>query len=166
MKIILETDRCYLRELTIDDAEKFYELNSDDDVIKYTGDKAFSTISEAKLFLENYNQYQKHGLGRWAVIDKTTNDFLGWSGLKYSVDLDEVDIGFRFFKKHWNKGYATETAKACIIYGFEQFNLSKIVGRAMEDNIASVKVLENIGMAFVKKMEFELHPGVLYQIEK
>ncbi len=165
MKTILETDRCYLRQLSIDDAPFFFELNADPEVVKYTGDKAFGNLNEAKSFLANYNQYQLYGYGRWAVIDKQTGDFLGWCGLKYTAELNEVDLGFRFFKQYWNQGYATETAKACIDYGFNKLNLCQIVGRAMEANIGSVKVLEKAGMNFVGKFEFDLHDGVLYEIK-
>lgn len=166
MKKVIETNRLYLRELSVADDENFYLLNSDEDVIIYTGDKAFESINEAKSFLENYNPYQEYGYGRWAVIAKSNEEFLGWCGLKYSPEIDEVDIGFRFFKKHWNKGYATESAKVCIEYGFENLNLQTIVGRAMKDNVASIKVLEKLGMTFVGKFEFHLHDGVLYQIKK
>lgn len=166
MKKIIETNRLYLRELSVADTENFYLLNADEEVIKYTGDKAFDSINEAKSFLENYNPYQEYGYGRWAVIDKSNEEFLGWCGLKYSSEVDEVDIGFRFFKKHWNKGFATESAKACLDYGFEKLNLKTIVGRAMEANTASIKVLEKIGMTFVGKFEFHLHDGVLYKINK
>ncbi len=165
MKPIIETQRCYLRELSINDAQHFYDLNTDQEVVKYTGDKAFGTVSEAKSFLENYNQYELYGYGRWAVIAKSNNEFLGWCGLKYSPDLDEVDLGFRFFRKYWNQGYATETAKACIDYGLNDLQLTKIVGRAMELNVGSVKVLEKTGMTFIGKFDFDLHEGVLYQIE-
>ncbi|RKS02157.1 MULTISPECIES: GNAT family N-acetyltransferase [unclassified Flavobacterium] len=165
MKTILETNRCYLRELTVIDAQHFYDLNTDQEVIKYTGDKAFTNVTEAKSFLENYSQYELYGYGRWAVIVKSNNEFIGWCGLKYSPDLDEVDLGFRFFRKYWNQGYATETAKACIDYGFHHLQLTKIVGRAMELNVASVKVLEKTGMTFVGKFNFDLHEGVLYQIQ-
>ena len=166
MKKIIETNRLYLRELSVADAENFYLLNADEDVIKYTGDKAFESINEAKSFLENYNPYQEYGYGRWAVIAKSNEEFLGWCGLKYSPEIDEVDIGFRFFKRHWSKGYATESAKACIEYGFENLNLKTIVGRAMEANVASIKVLEKLGMSYVKHFTFHLHDGVLYQIKK
>lgn len=166
MKPIIETERCYLRALSVDDAQHFYDLNADEEVIKYTGDVAFQQVTEARSFLENYNQYKQYGYGRWAVIDKANGEFLGWCGLKFSPDLNETDLGFRFFRKYWNKGYATETAKACIEYGFNELQLTRIVGRAMEANIGSVKVLEKIGMQFVGKFEFHLHDGVLYQIEK
>ena len=166
MDCIIETNRCYLRELNSSDAENFFALNSDKKVIKYTGDKSFETIEAARDFLLKYNQYKEFGYGRWAVINKENNDFLGWCGLKFSADLKETDIGFRFFRKHWNKGYATETAKACLEYGFNTLKLEKIVGRAMEENIGSIKVLEKIGMQFVDIINFEEHKGVLFKIEK
>ena len=98
MKKILETNRLYLRELDISDAKDFFLLNQDPEVIKYTGDVAFDHITEAESFLQNYNPYELYGYGRWAVIRKEDEAFLGWCGLKYSTDLDEVDVGFRFYK--------------------------------------------------------------------
>ena len=166
IKPIIETQRCYLRELSVYDAQFFYDLNADSEVIKYTGDMPFNTLQEAESFLRNYNQYELYGFGRWAVINKTTGDFLGWCGLKYLPDQNEVDLGYRFFKKYWNQGFATETAKACIAYGFNDLNLAKIIGRAMEMNVGSIKVLEKAGLTFVDKYKFDLHDGVLYKIEK
>ena len=77
MKKIFETEKQILRELNTDDAKNFYELNLNPNVIKYTGDKAFKNESEAKNFLENYKDYKLNGYGRWAVIEKSTNKFLG-----------------------------------------------------------------------------------------
>ncbi|WP_428224684.1 GNAT family N-acetyltransferase [Flavobacterium sp.] len=166
MKKILETPRLYLRELKVTDAEDFFLLNQDPEVIRYTGDVAFNHISEAVSFLQNYNPYELYDYGRWAVIRKEDNAFLGWCGLKYSSDLDEVDVGFRFFKKYWNQGYATESAKASLHYGFETLHLNKIVGRAMKANSASIKVLEKIGMKYTGTFDFMKHEGVLYEIQK
>jgi len=167
MSQILETERLILRELNIDDAENFYKLNLNPNVTKYTGNSAFKDINEAKDFLENYQDYQLNGFGRWAVIDKSNNEFLGWCGLKYDKNLDETDIGFRFFEEYWNKGFATESAKACIDYGFENLNLKTIIGRAMKENIVSIKVLEKIGLNFEREFSFdETNKGVIYKIEK
>ncbi|WP_333853087.1 GNAT family N-acetyltransferase [Epilithonimonas sp.] len=167
MKEILKTERLLLRELNPDDAENFYKLNLNPNVIKYTGNSAFKDIDEAKEFLENYQDYKINGFGRWAVIEKSNNEFLGWCGLKYDKILDETDIGFRFFEEHWNKGFATESAKACIDFGFENLNLKSIVGRAMKENIASIKVLEKIGLKFEREFDFDKNnKGVIYKIEK
>ena len=165
-KFIFQTERLYLREFHPDDAFFFYTLNEDPEVLKYTGDAPFSSLQDARLFLEGYDQYQKYGLGRWAVIDKTSEEYLGWCGLKYSPELNETDLGFRFFRKYWGQGYATEAAQACIQHGFEQLQLEMIVGRAMSANIASVKVLEKAGMKFQRTMNFDGHDGVYYQITK
>ena len=164
MKKVLETERTYLRELTIADAESFYRLNLDKEVVQYTGDVAFESINHAKLFLENYDQYAKYGIGRWAVIHKETEEFLGWCGLKFTLTPYEYDIGFRFFKKHWNQGYATETAKACIEYGFNTMQVARIIGRAMKANVASVKVLEKIGLGYERDFDFDGNTGVIHAI--
>jgi len=165
MKII-ETERLYLREMIPEDAEQIYLLNLDPEVIKYTGDNQFQDIESARQFLDNYNHYKTHGFGRWAVVNKLNDEFLGWCGLKYTEQLNEVDVGFRFFKKHWNKGYATESAKACLDLGFEKFELQKIVGRAMKENVGSIRVLEKIGLLYSGYFNFDEHNGVLYTIEK
>ena len=165
MKKILETDRLLLREFEIGDAESFYELNLNPNVIKYTGNSAFKDINDAKTFLENYSDYQRNGFGRWAVINKSTLQFIGWCGLKYDETLDETDIGFRFFEHFWNRGFATESAKACIDYGFEILNLKTIVGRAMKENTASIKVLEKIGLQYKKGFDFDGQEGVIYTIK-
>lgn len=166
MKQILETERLILREFRKEDADMMYQLNLDPEVIQYTGDTAFENIEAAGKFLEKYDHYQKYGLGRWAVIRKADGEFLGWCGLKYDTRKEEYDIGFRFFKKHWNKGYATESAQACIQLGFEKFGMKTIVGRAMQKNLASISVLQKIGLSFDKAFDFDGQEGAIYKIER
>lgn len=162
MGFIIETERLQLRELTVKDAENFYQLNLNPNVIRYTGDDAFSDVEEAYIFLANYGDYKRNGFGRWAVIRKEDNAFLGWCGLKYNADIGETDIGFRFFEEFWNKGYATESAKACVNYGFSQLKQEIIIGRAMKDNIVSIKVLEKIGLRYDRDFDFDGKDGVVY----
>lgn len=160
---ILETERTIMRYLMGEDAEDFYNLNLDPEVLKYTGDAPFESIHSAREFLMNYDQYQLYGVGRLAVIHKKTSKFMGWCGIKYSLVQDEYDLGFRFFRRYWNQGFATETAKACLSYGFNQLGLPRIVGRAMKENIASIKVLEKIGMTLKATFDFEGRDGVIYE---
>jgi RimJ/RimL family protein N-acetyltransferase len=165
MKII-ETERLYLRELTVADADSMYLLNADPEVIKYTGDVAFTSKNDAARFLENYEHYRICGLGRWAVISKESDKFIGWCGLKYTPGIDEYDLGFRFFKLEWNKGFATESGKACLKYGFENFKINKIVGRVMKENIGSARALEKIGLRFEKEFNFGGEEGAIYKLER
>lgn len=165
MSIILETNRLILRTFSIEDAKSMFKLNLDNDVLKYTGDKPFKSIKDAELFLKNYSDYNKNGFGRWSVFLKN-DEYIGWCGLKLNEE-NTIDIGFRFFKKYWNNGYATESAKACLNYGFTKLNLKEIIGRTDNRNIGSKKVLEKINMNFWKKGNFEgVENGYYYKITK
>jgi len=150
--MLFTTERLLLRELTPDDAQHFYDLNTDPLVIQYTGDPPFDDVAAARSFLENYDQYRNYGYGRWAVVLKETEEWIGWCGLKYEAEYGDTDIGYRFFRKHWGKGYATESAKASLEYGFVNLKLDEIVGRAFKENTASIKVLEKIGMQFDREI--------------
>lgn len=163
---ILETNRLYLRRITIEDAENIYLLNLDPEVIQYTGDDAFDSVASAQHFVTHYDHYNKYDFGRWAVIGKNNHTFLGWCGLKYTPETDEYDIGFRFLKKYWNQGYATEAALACIALGFEKYKMPRIIGRARKDNASSIKVLEKISLTYFEAYDFDGKEGVLYQILK
>lgn len=165
MEIITQTKRLYLREFVEKDAMHFFEINNDPDVIKYTGDGPFNSMEEATNFLKNYEEYKKNNMGRWAVCLKNSDEFLGWCGLKYHPDKKIVEVGFRFYKKHWNKGYATEAAKASIDYGFKHLKLMEIYAHAHVKNYMSHKVIEKCGMQYVKQFDYDGIPANLYKIE-
>jgi len=118
VNIILETQRLILREFLEADAENMFQLNRDPEVVQYTGDDPFLSVEDAKSFIQHYDKYKKFGYGRWTILLKDTNEYLGWCGLSYNVDTNETDLGFRLLKKNWNKGFATEAAKHCLDYGF------------------------------------------------
>jgi RimJ/RimL family protein N-acetyltransferase len=154
MKPILTTERLYLREFTLDDAQLLVDLNSDINVTRYTGDGPVDFEGSKKVITEIIIPQYKNKMGRWAVHLKDTNEFIGWSGIKHIESLNEFDLGYRFFKKHWGKGYATESGKAVMDYGLNVLKLKQIVGRASVDNHNSIKVLEKVGLKF-KEEGFE-----------
>ena len=150
MDVVAETQRLILRKLTLDDAESFYRLNGNPEVVRYTGNKAFDSIESARSFLGNYIDYESHGYGRWAVIHNEDGRFLGWCGLKWH-QAGFVDLGYRFFQEEWGHGYATESAQASLDLGFGTFALDEIIGRVAPGNEASIRVLEKLGMTYWKK---------------
>ena len=166
MKIIIETPRLILKEFELIDAAGFYAMNNDPEVIRYTGDHPFTSIIAAKKFIQGYSHYQEYGFGRWTILLKTNQSYLGFCGLKYSLDKSEVDLGYRLIRKYWGQAYATEAAQACLTYGFNQFALKKIVGRAMKANPASYRVLEKIGMQYEKSFEEEHKVWLQYCINQ
>jgi RimJ/RimL family protein N-acetyltransferase/GNAT superfamily N-acetyltransferase len=165
MKIIAETNRIYLREFILVDAIHLYNMNADYDVIKYTGDNGFSSIEEAEGFLKNYDQYDLYNMGRWAVCLKADHTFLGWCGLKYHPNQNLVEVGYRFYQSQWNKGYATESCKLSIDYGFNVLKLKEIFAHAHLDNKASHRVIQKCELTFVKNGAHDNMPAKLYKIK-
>jgi len=155
MSIVLVTERLVLKEFSPADAQGFYELNLDPEVIRYTGDVPFASVLETESFIRSYDHYERYGFGRWSVFTKDTGDYIGFCGLNHKPALDEVDVGFRLLKRFWGKGYATEAARGSILHGFEEYDLDKIVGRAMQENLASHRVLQKLGMRLEKTFEAE-----------
>jgi ribosomal-protein-alanine N-acetyltransferase len=152
--IVLTTERLILREFELTDAEAMFNLNRDEEVLRYTGDKQFESIEDANNFFKNYPDYEKNGFGRWALVTKGDKEVIGWCGLKKHED-NTVDIGYRIFKNQWNKGYATEASIACLEYGFQVFELDEIIANAATENKASIRVMEKIGMEFQQNMACE-----------
>ena len=150
MNFIFETERLRLREMYPGDAEAMFNLNSDPEVIQYTGDNRFPTVEAAKIFLSGYRKvYEKWKSGRLICELKTTGEIIGWAGLKFLEKENVTDVGYRFYKKFWGNGYATEAAKASIAYGFSVLKLERIIAHARKENIASLRVLEKCGMKII-----------------
>lgn len=152
---LLESERLYFRNFIPEDCEEMFLLNADWDVLKYTGDILFNTILEARNFIEKYQveTYEKIGYGRMTTILKETNEVIGWCGLKYHPDIDEVDLGYRFHKRYWNQGYGTEASLACLDYAFRELAIERVEAYAVEENIGSCRVLLKSGFKFVGMAE-------------
>lgn len=148
---ILETERLMLRTFTLADVEASFLINKDPEVVKYTGNPPMQSIEEAKDIMENviFPQYEKYNMGRLAVIEKESQTIIGWCGLKYREESGYIDLGYRYMKSVWGKGYGTEAAKCVLHHGFYDLQLPVIHAWAVLDNKASYRIMEKIGMFFV-----------------
>ena len=160
MKIFAETDRLILRELLPEDAKGMFELDSDKKVHRYLGGNPVNSINQSIADIKFIRkQHLDTGIGRWAVIEKSTNTFIGWAGLKLITNevnnhINYHDVGYRFIKKFWGLGYATESAMAVIKYGFDQMNLKEIIGIADVENQNSIHVLKKCGLKKLGKFDY------------
>jgi RimJ/RimL family protein N-acetyltransferase len=159
MKVILETDRLLLREFVEEDAEAFFELNSDPEVVRFVPDKPLLSVEQARQLLVDHpiSDYRKHGFGRGACILKSTGEQIGFAGLKYLEELGEVDVAYRLLPRHWGQGFATEVALASVRFGFANLGLRQIIGLVMPENTASARVLEKTGLRYVETVTFWGH---------
>ena len=130
MHIVFQTPHLILRQFTEADAPLILALNSDPEIVKYVHEPTLKTVEQAEKILTDIilPQY-KNNLGRWAMHIKEGMDFIGWCGLKYRPEIDEIDLGYRLVQKAWGKGYATEAAQASLDYGFNKLDLRAALSR-------------------------------------
>jgi RimJ/RimL family protein N-acetyltransferase len=149
-------------------------MNSNPAVMKY-----FLKSLNEKESLDFYNRIQDefsgYGYGLYAVEKKETGEFIGYTGFhNITVDVDfapGVEIGWRLKHEEWNQGFATEAAKACLLYAKEYLSFKTIWSFTSVINKSSERVMQKIGMKKVKEFPHpatpENHPlkqHVLYKI--
>jgi RimJ/RimL family protein N-acetyltransferase len=130
MDIILESERLLYRPFKLSDARALFEMDSNPNVHKYLWQKPTLHIDESIQIIEMVQkQYVENKIGRFATILKETDEFIGWTGIKFVNDHVEngntnfYDYGYRLNEKFWNKGFATEATKAWLEHGFNQMNI-------------------------------------------
>jgi RimJ/RimL family protein N-acetyltransferase len=142
----LTTDRLVLRPHRSGDAAFMMDLNSDPEVVRYTGDTALSSVEAATVIIRSLErQFTERRLGRLAVAHRESGELLGWCGLRWFESEGGVDLGFRFRQSAWGKGYATEASRACLAWADAEPGIDYIFARAHPDNWRSCRVLEKLG---------------------
>jgi len=172
MKVFAETERFILREILHEDAQGLYDLDSDPEVHRYLGNNPVKSMEQVREMIQFIRQqYVDNGIGRWAIIDKTTGAFVGWAGLKLVKEwtnnhIDYYDLGYRLIRKYWGKGIATETALASLNYGFTVLELPVIYAMADSQNDGSNQVLRKAGLTFVEDFDYKGTKHNWYKINR
>src|SRR5437660_1486103 len=155
VQVFLETERLVLREFTADDADNLVELDSDPEVMRFINGGRPTPRDEIEnevlpSFLDYYERFI--GYGFWAVVEKSTERFVGWFHLRpvEGADPGEVELGYRLRRSAWGKGYATEGSRALIDKGFTELGVQRVVAAAMAVNQASRRVMEKAGLKLVR----------------
>ena len=173
---MLETDRLILRDLQESDLPALIVLNQDSEVMQYFP-KPYSQAESLRLYQGIQDEVKAYGYSLLAVEEKSSQEFIGLVGLHHSdlrifAGKEAVEIGWRLRKEFWNRGYATEAAQACLDFAFQQAGLSEVYSFTSLLNLPSQKVMQKLGMEFVKEFDNEkvpadspLHRHVLYRIE-
>lgn len=171
MKFRIETERLILREMLPTDDVGMFELDSNPEVHRFLGNKPVKDIEESRMHIESLRQqYADNGIGRWAVILKETNEFIGWSGIKLIMESvnnhqNFYEIGYRFIQKHWGKGYATEAGNAFVDFAFNEMKVEVLYAYADAGNEGSRNILEKLGMHYVNSFEYDGEEHVWYSFK-
>jgi len=181
MALHLRTERLRIRELTRDDEENLFRLDSDPEVVKYIGAQPATDRSVTREGLEGLLWYYERfpGYGIWALEEKVSGRFVGWVTLKHLIPIrliqnkdedvaaiKDIEVGFRLMRESWGKGYATEAARAVVKYGFEELELKEIVGIVQPANAASRRVLEKVGLTLEGPMKYRDFDVLRYSIRR
>ena len=161
MKIFVETPRLLLREVVESDVDGFFQLDSDPEVHRYLGGHTVKSKEESLVIIKFVRQqYDDHGIGRWAVIDKKTGTFMGWAGLKYVTEeinnhKNYYDLGYRLIRKFWGQGYGHEVASASLMYAVDELSLGSVFASAHKNNVASNRIIRKLGFVFKNEFTFD-----------
>jgi ribosomal-protein-alanine N-acetyltransferase len=167
----LQTDRLWLRPLTMDDLVDWHrEIYADPEVVRHYSGRGVETVEQAQQRLVGHlAAWREDELGRLAVVLKASGEFLGQVHLDAYVNrwyrwadepdppanVMEVELAFAFGRRFWGQGYAFEACTAVIGYAFGELNLRRLVGGAHQDNARSHRLQRRLGF----RVEPNLRPG-------
>lgn len=156
MKYILETERLRLREFSLDDTKFIIELLNSPGWLQFIGDRNVKTGEQAIAYLENgpIKSYLQNGFGLSLVEKKDDKKAIGMCGIIKRDNLENPDIGFAFLPEFNGKGYAFEIASATLAYAKEKLALSNISAITLAGNSKSIRLLEKLGLKFIRTVCF------------
>lgn len=151
---VLETERLLLARLSYDHCEFIFELVNEPSFKRYIGDKDVQSLEDAQRYLREgpIGSYERFGYGLFLVNVKDSGLPAGICGLVKREEFDDPDLGFAFLERYRRNGYASESARAVLEYGFDDLGLDRIIAMADPENAPSVRLLENLGFTYERKV--------------
>jgi len=151
----LFTDRLQLRAWRSDDLDELAEVFAQPEVWEYPFGRGFERDETERFLNRQIEDWEGHGFGRYAVVGRETGELAGYAGLQYGwwfhEIADEVEVGWRFGRQFWGKGFATEAARATLRVGFDELGVEQIVAVIEPANVSSRHVAERLGLEVVRE---------------
>lgn len=149
----IATERLLLRRWRVEDVQPFAAMCSDPEVMRYIGFGSTRTREQAVSAIEAYEAgWEENGYGLFAVEHFESGHLIGFTGLAQPTFLPEImpaiEIGWRFAREAWGKGYATEAAKAALDFGLNTLGIPEVVSIYQTENHASGRIMEKLNMRF------------------
>jgi ribosomal-protein-alanine N-acetyltransferase len=149
---ILTTQRLILRPLTLDDADALFQISQEENIFRYFPTQAAWPMEKVERYINHQNSHwETFHYGHWAVTMRETGQLMGWNGLEFLPETNEIEVGYLFSKEFWGKGYATEATNETVKFGIETVGVKEIIGLTHPENIASQRVLEKSGLVFTRR---------------
>ncbi|MCI0382428.1 MAG: GNAT family N-acetyltransferase [Chlamydiae bacterium] len=165
-EIVFKTKRMFLRKVTPENIENMQQIFSDPITMQYY--PKVLNREETKEWIDKilYN-YHTHGAGLWACHLKDSKEFVGICGLNFPIvdGNEEVEVGYLFVRKFWNRGLATEAAKDTVEYAKKKLKLKRIISLIRPENIPSKRVAEKNGLIPEKEVMHKGYRHIVYAKE-
>ncbi len=163
---VLETPRMRLRPLTHDDVDNLLGIFQDVEAMRYYS----GTVDrdEARVWIQRSLDAYPQGMGLLAAVLRETGAFVGQCGLVHQEvrEKRETEVGYLFLRRYWGRGLATEAARACVAYGFEELGRRRIVALIDPANRASRRVAEKVGLSLRESIEKWNKPISVYALDR
>lgn len=163
---ICETERLVIRRVSLEDVPALAEILSDPEVMKHSVRGVCDEAATRKFIEWCLACYESHGVGPWALIDKKGSELMGICGVgpEMVADAEEINLGYRLANRYWNKGLASEAAKAVLDYAFGNRVFHSVIVLIEPEHVASMKVAEKAGFSKFDALEFPGRPVSLYRL--
>jgi [ribosomal protein S5]-alanine N-acetyltransferase len=152
------TPRLSIRRFRETDWRDLHELQGDPQATEFIGG-AWSQEKTRQVTNAIVASYESKDLEWFAVADRATDIVFGvcWLGTlnakwcdALGIPLQEIQLGYRYARRHWGHGYATEAGRAMLARGFDQLKLPRIVAIVDVRNCSSERVLQKLGMKYTR----------------
>jgi RimJ/RimL family protein N-acetyltransferase len=161
---LIETPRLILRHFVEGDLDALAGLMANADFMRFSSG-VFTREQTASFLFDRVIARAREGApSQFALILREENQLIGYCGFFRQVvdDVNEIEIGYRLHPDYWNRGLATEAARAVRNYGFEVLKLERVVSLIHPDNHASRRVTEKNGMTLEKETVFHGFPTLVF----
>jgi RimJ/RimL family protein N-acetyltransferase len=157
----IETERLTIRAFDPDgDAEAMLAVYGDDpEVMRF-----IPGLATVRARLETYRRASsRRGFSSWAVAERENGRVFGDVGFGIFEPTRDIELGYTLARAYWGRGYATEAAEACLALGLALLGAPRIIALADEENVASQRVAERIGMTRLETIEAHFRPHLLFE---
>jgi len=160
----IETKRLRLRAFTIDDWEPYAEMYADQSFVRYLGGKPLTKEEVWENVAVILGHWALLGYGIWAIERLDTGELVGRAGLLNLPGWPGIEVCWALSPKFWGNGYATEAARASIVWAFEEVGLHRLISLIHPENRASEAVALRLGEAYREQIIFEGKATNVYEI--
>jgi ribosomal-protein-alanine N-acetyltransferase len=164
---ILQTERLILSPFRAHDVETMAELFANSGFMRFS--LGVLTRAQTVSFLDKVIGWDRAGLpSQFALVIRSEQALIGYCGFYHHPveGINDVEIGYRLHPAYWNKGIATEAARAVRDHAFRDRKLPRVISLIHPENIPSRRVAEKNGMTFEKEILFKGFPTLVFAIER